>query len=83
MKTSTKAILIGIITFFAFLWGNIVFGNLLVGILIPGGNDFQNSYFHPLYFAVILLISLVISCTYLIVSKIQALEDKIENSKNE
>ncbi|MBR5230484.1 MAG: hypothetical protein IKW01_06440 [Firmicutes bacterium] len=81
MKIHTKAVIIGISTFFAFMWANIVFGNLIVGALIPGGNNFQNSYFYPLYFAVLLLLSLVISCTYLIVAKINLLSKEIKDSK--
>ena len=44
MNTSNKAILIGVISFFGFLIGNIILGNI-VGLLIPGGDDFLNSYF--------------------------------------
>lgn len=79
MKTSSKALIIGIISFVAFLYGNIFIGSL-IGIIIPGGNDFANSYFLPLYAAVTVLISLVISCTYVIVKKINSLmEDLNEN----
>ena len=41
MKTSTKAIIIGIITFVVFLVGNIWLGSL-VGVIIPGGDVFVN-----------------------------------------
>ena len=77
MKTSSKAILIGIISFFVFLIGNVTLGSI-VGAIIPGGDDFLNSYFYPLYTAVTLLISLVISCTYLIINKINVLLEKME-----
>ena len=76
MKTSTKAIIIGIITFVVFLVGNIWLGSL-VGVIIPGGDDFINSYFYPLYTAVTILISIVISSTYLIVKKINLLLEKM------
>lgn len=79
MKTSAKAILIGIISFFAFLIGNVTLGSI-VGAIIPGGDDFLNSYFYPLYTAVTLLISLVISCTYLIINKINVLLEKMEET---
>ena len=59
MKPSSKAVMIGCISFFVFLYGNLLFGGL-VGSLIPGGDDFINSYFYPLYTAVTLLISLII-----------------------
>ena len=72
MKPSSKAVMIGCISFFVFLYGNLLFGGL-VGSLIPGGDDFINSYFYPLYTAVTLLISLIISCTYLILKKINLL----------
>ena len=77
MNTSSKAILIGCISFFIFLYANLLFGEL-VGSLIPGGDDYINSYFYPLYTAVTLLSSLVISCTYLIIKKINLLLEKME-----
>ena len=76
MKTSTKAIIIGIISFVVFLIGNIILGSV-VGAIIPGGDDYMNSYFHPLYTAVTILISLVISSTFLIVKKINLLLEKM------
>ncbi len=79
MKITSKAILLGIISFFLFLFGNIIFGNIVLDFLIPGGDGFINSYFYPLYAAVTLLIALLISCTYLIVKKINLLLEKIEN----
>ena len=78
MKTSSKAIIIGIISFVVFLIGNIILGSV-VGAIIPGGDDYMNSYFHPLYTAVTILISLVISSTYLIVKKINLLLEKMED----
>ncbi len=76
MKTSSKAVIIGIVSFFIFLIGNVMFGNI-VGLIIPGGDDFLNSYFYPLYTAVTTMISLLISCTYLIVKKIDMLMEKM------
>lgn len=78
MKISSKAIIIGIISFFGFLIGNIILGDF-VGLVVPGGDDFINSYFFPLYAGVTLLIALVISCTYLIVKKIDLLLEKRED----
>ena len=63
MKPSSKAVMIGCISFFVFLYGNLLFGGL-VGSLIPSGDDFINSYFYPLYTAVTLLISLIIFCAF-------------------
>ena len=80
MKPSSKAVMIGCISFFVFLYGNLLFGGL-VGSLIPGGDDFINSYFYPLYTAVTLLISLIISCTYLILKKINLLLDKMKEKQ--
>lgn len=80
MKTAEKAILIGIISFVVFLIGNIFIGGI-VGLVIPGGDEFINSYFFPLYAGVTVLISLVIACTYIIVKKIEALMDEIKNIK--
>ena len=76
MKTSSKAILIGIISFVVFLIGNITLGSI-VGTIIPGGDDYMNSYFHPLYTAITILISIVISSTYLIIKKINLLLEKL------
>ena len=76
MKTSSKAILIGIISFAVFLIGNITLGSI-VGTIIPGGDDYMNSYFYPLYTAVTILLSIVISSTYLIVKKINLLLEKL------
>lgn len=76
MKTSSKAIIIGIVCFFVFLIGNIMLGSM-VGIIIPGGEDYLNSYFLPLYTAVTILIALVISCTYLIIRKLNLLLEKV------
>ena len=39
MKPSSKAVMIGCISFFVFLYGNLLFGGF-VGSLIPGGDDF-------------------------------------------
>lgn len=69
------AFIIGIVSFFGFLIGNIFLGSI-VGLIIPGGNDFQNSYFYPLYVGVTMLISLVISCTYMIIKKIDSISKK-------
>ena len=78
MKTSTKAIIIGVTSFIVFLIGNIILGSI-VGVLIPGCDDYMNSYFHPLYTAITILISLVISSTYLIVKKINLLLEKMRD----
>ncbi len=74
------AFIIGIVSFFAFLIGNTFLGGI-VGLIIPGGNDFQNSYFYPLYVGVTILISLVISCTYLIIQKIDSISKKDDDDK--
>ena len=39
MKPSSKAVIIGCISFFVLLYGNLLFGGF-VGSLIPGGDDF-------------------------------------------
>ena len=72
MKTSSKAIVIGIISFAVFMIGNITLGSI-VGTIIPCGDDYMNSYFYPLYTAITILISIVISSTYLIIKKIKLL----------
>ena len=77
MKAASRAVVIGVVCFFLFLIGNIFLGSV-VGIIIPGGDDYMNSYFLPLYTAVTVLIALMISCTYLIVKKIDLLLEKTE-----
>ena len=76
MKTSSKAIIIGVVSFVVFLIGNITLGSI-VGEIIPGGDDYMNSYFYPLYTAITILISIVISSTYLLVKKINILLEKL------
>lgn len=74
MKLAGKAILIGCISFFV-----LGFVNMIVGIYVgaaSSGDSFVNSYFYPLYTAVTVLIALVISCTYVIVSKLNQLLNK-------
>ncbi len=75
-----SAFIIGTVSFFAFLIGNFILGDI-VGLIIPGGNDFQNSYFYPLYVGVTMLISLVISCTYMIIKKIDSISKKDDDDK--
>jgi len=70
-----KAVGIGIGSFFVFLIGNIMLGNI-VGLVIPGGDSMANSYFYPLYTAVTMLISIVISSAYLILKKLEGIVDK-------
>lgn len=78
MKISEKAIVIGIISFIVVLFGNIGIGNI-IDLLIPGGDDFINSYFFPLYAGIVSLASITISCAYIIVKKINLLLE--ENNK--
>lgn len=78
MNLMKKALLLGIISFFIFLFGNTMMGNI-VGLIIPGGDEFVNSYFHPLYAGITFLIATVISCTYIIVKKINLLLDKMKD----
>lgn len=72
MKLLTKTIIIGFISFIIAFYGNVFIG-IDVGKLLPGGDELINSYLHPIYFGIAVLIALVISCTYLIVSKINNL----------
>ena len=76
MKMSSKAVLIGIVSFVVFLFANIFLGSIVASV-IPGGDDYMNSYFMPLYVGVNILIALVISATYLIVKKINLLLEKL------
>ena len=75
MKTSSKAIIIGIISFVVFFIGNIVLSSIFT--IIPTGDPFVNSYFYPLYTAITILISIVISSAYLIIKKINLLLEKL------
>lgn len=80
MKISEKAVVIGIISFVTFTFINLFLGNAL-GIVIPGGDDFMNSYFFPIYAGINTLIALVISCTYLIIKKANFLAEEIKKNK--
>lgn len=77
MNIMKKAILLGVVSFLIFLYGNMMIGDI-VELLIPGGDEFMNSYFQPLYGGIIVLISIVISCTYILVKKINLLLDKMK-----
>ena len=76
MKMSSKAVLVGIVSFVVFLFANIFLGSIVASV-IPGGDDYMNSYFIPLYVGVNILIALVISATYLIVKKINLLIEEL------
>lgn len=78
MNLVKKALLFGVVSFFMFLYGNLLIGNI-VGLIIPGGDDFINSYFHPLYGGITFLASTIISCTYILIKKINLLLDKMED----
>lgn len=77
MKLSEKAFLIGLISFFILLIVNLYLGEM-IGLIIPGGDDFINFYFHTLYAAVLLSTSVVIASTYVIVKKINVLLEKVQ-----
>lgn len=78
MKIIYKAVLVGFFSIFVFLIGNGIFTRI-IGIIFSGGDNFMNSYFYPLYAAFTLLCSLIVSCTYLIIKKIDMLSDKISD----
>lgn len=78
MKASSKALLLAVATFVVVLFGNIILGGF-VGLIIPGGDDFINSYFYPLYGGVCLLIALVVGCSYLIIHKLNELMEKLDD----
>ena len=81
MKTSKEAWLRGILSFVGFFIGGMFFSGI-AELIIPGGNDFQNSYFYPLYICINVLIALVISCSYVIITKLnELLNDKDDNKK--
>lgn len=79
MKTAEKVIAIGVISFIGSFFLNIAVGGML-GAVIPSGDGFANSYFYPLYTGVVVLTAIVISCTYLIVKKINLLINQLKNS---
>ena len=51
----------------------------IIGLIIPGGDDFINSYFYPLYGGICLLIALVVGCSYLIIHKLNELMKKLDD----
>ena len=79
MKILEKAVIIGIICLPLFAFANLYIGVMFAPLL--GGDDYVNSYFMPLYLAVNVLSTLVVSCTYIIVKKINLLLDEVKNGK--
>ena len=75
MKLAGKAILIGCISFVVLWFAMDIVGGY-ISAAVSSGDSFVNSYFYPLYTAVTVLIALVISCTYVIVSKLNQLLNK-------
>lgn len=78
MKASTKALLLAVATFVVVIIGNIMLGSI-IGLIIPGGDDFINSYFYPLYGGICMLIALVVGCSYLIIHKLNELMKKLDD----
>lgn len=72
MKLSEKTILIGLVSAVCCFLGSLFIGGIL-GWMIPGGDGFINSYFFPLFGGIILTCATLISCTYLIINKINLL----------
>lgn len=69
MKKSEKIILIAIAAFFIFYWFNMLVLYPLGLVMIPGGNEFENSYHAVSYSANAGIASIIITCTYIIVNK--------------
>ena len=65
-------------TFVVVIIGNIMLGSI-IGLIIPGGDDFINSYFYPRYGGVGLLIALGVGCSYLIIHKLNELMEKLDD----
>lgn len=76
MNVSEKAVVIGVISFIVFGFVNLYLGGFINAAL--GGGD---AYFYPVYAGVTMLCSLVVSCTYIIVKKINVLLDEIKGLK--
>ena len=76
MKLAVKAIIIGVISFVVLIFGNLYLG-INIGILFGSGD--VDSYFWTLYIGITFLSSLVISCAYLVVKKIENLIEEIKN----
>ena len=81
MKISTKAILLAMISFIAFyLFDQYILCN--IGFLLTiGGDEYELSYHTPSYTGIALISSLVVTCTYIIVKKIEKLLEEIKKIK--
>lgn len=82
MKTIDKAIIIGIITFFVVIYLNLVLSKSVLSILIPGGDDFMNSYHVPIYSGISVAISVMVGSTYLIVKKLNEILIKLNKTES-
>ncbi len=68
-----KKVFIPIIAFFIFYLINLYILSFIGTMLIPGGDEFQISYHSISYSGIAALASIVITCTYIIVEKINEL----------
>ncbi len=76
-----KVFLIGILSFLAFFFVNTYFIGGLGGALLIGGDDFLNSYFAPIMTGLSAGVAIVITCTYIIVKKLNEISEKLNDSK--
>lgn len=77
MKLSEKAIVIGVVTFFIFSISTFMIGGI-IDVIVPGGDEFINSYYMPLYAGVVSIGAIVVSCTYILVKKIDILLNEMK-----
>lgn len=83
MKISTKAALLAIILFFVFYFFNRYILYAIGFMITVGGDDYELSYHTLSYTGIAFIASLVVTCTYIIVKKIEELLHEIKQIKQQ
>ncbi len=82
MKISTKAVLLAIILFFVFYFFNRYILYAIGFMITVGGDDYELSY-HMFSYTGIAFIASVVTCTYIIVKKIEEVLHEIKEIKQQ
>ena len=83
MKISTKAVLLAIILFFVFYFFNRYILYAIGFMITVGGDDYELSYHMFSYTGIAFIASLVVTCTYIIVKKIEEVLHEIKELKQQ
>lgn len=76
-----KPVLLGILTFVVFFFGNSYFLGAMGQLCLIGGDAFVNSYFAPIMTGLALLAALVVGCTLAVLQKLNAVQRAINEQK--